>query len=358
MPRALDAVNANCDSNSRRDGLQVPDLCDPDCAAAYLPVFHGCHDLLQSIALQQGQGNERRGAKFMRKFDQLGAACEEAVQNAHQVDEVRVNGATYLITDEQQLEASTELQQIAIPLDYDLGFVLTPGETTVEGWANIIHVTASGNNCCDYGDRIPGIWFYPGTRRLHIRDGSTDNGNEGCDPEEELAPGVPVAVKLEIRATSITVSYDNVEKCSGDRGARLTQSGAHVFASDPWHPAADTTIANFYITCDSDTSTPGLQAEPDEDPIATCAASAGAPPPPAVSAAGSVQGATYLITDPTPLAQGRELSVIDIPPDYDVAFTLTPTAETVEGWANIVHVTASGENCCDYGDRIPGICKC
>ena len=114
-------------------------------------------DLLQSIALQQGQGNERRGAKFMRKFDQLGAACEEAVQNAHQVDEVRVNGATYLITDEQQLEASTELQQIAIPLDYDLGFVLTPGETTVEGWANIIHVTASGNNCCDYGDRIPGI---------------------------------------------------------------------------------------------------------------------------------------------------------------------------------------------------------
>jgi len=157
MPRALDAVNANCDSNSRRDGLQVPDLCDPDCAAAYLPVFHGCHDLLQSIALQQGQGNERRGAKYMRKFDQLGAACEEAVQNAHQVDEVRVNGATYLITDEQQLEASTELQQIAIPLDYDLGFVLTPGETTVEGWANIIHVTASGNNCCDYGDRIPGI---------------------------------------------------------------------------------------------------------------------------------------------------------------------------------------------------------
>ena len=128
------------------------------------------------------------------------AACEEAVQNAHQGDEVRVNGATYLITDEQQLEASTELQQIAIPLDYDLGFVLTPGETTKEGWANIIHVSATGKNCCNYGDRIPGIWFYANTYRFHIRDGSPSEGNAGCDPTEHLTQHVATAVRDEVRA--------------------------------------------------------------------------------------------------------------------------------------------------------------
>ena len=339
-------MNANCDSNSRRDGLQVPDLCDPDCAAAYLPVFRGCHDLLQSIALQQGQGNERRGAKFMRKFDQLGAACEEAMQNAHQVDEVLVSGATYLIRDEQQLEAATELQQIDIPLDYDLGFVLTPGETTNEGWANIIHVTATGNNCCDYGDRIPGIWFYPNTRRLHIRDGSTDDGNNGCDPEVELAADVPSAVRIEIRANAVEVFINDESQCQSDRTERTPHESAHVFASDPWHNPANAMISDFYIMCDSDMDTPGLQA----GSSSACAVTAASPPPPtvdvqaAIAAAGSVPGATYLITNEQALAQATELQSVDIPPDYDLGFTITPTG-IVEEWANIVHVTASGNNC-------------
>ena len=62
-------------------------------------------------------------------------------------------------------------------------------------WASIFHFSATGNNCCSYGDRIPGVWFYPGTRRLHIRDGSNSEGNAGCDQAEgELPAGVTTEV--------------------------------------------------------------------------------------------------------------------------------------------------------------------
>jgi hypothetical protein len=40
-----------------------------------------------------------------------------------------------------------------------------------------VHVTATGDNCCAHGDRIPGVWFHPGNRILHIRDGDADDGS-------------------------------------------------------------------------------------------------------------------------------------------------------------------------------------
>ena len=115
-------------------------------------------------------------------------------------------------------------------------------------------------NRSDYGDRIPGIWFYGATSRLHIRDGSTENGNDGCDPGEELELGVPTVVRLEIRATAVEVFINGESKCSSDRAQRTAHQGAHVYASDPWHPAAIATISNFYMVCDSDMDAEGLQA--------------------------------------------------------------------------------------------------
>ena len=95
-----------------------------------------------------------------------------------------VPGATYLSANPMRLVRGTELPPTDLPLDYTVGFTITPKELVGE-WANIIHVSATGNNCCNYGDRIPGIWFYGGTRRMHIRDGSTSSGMD----KEHLRPG-------------------------------------------------------------------------------------------------------------------------------------------------------------------------
>ena len=49
--------------------------------------------------------------------------------------------------------------------DYSISFSITPGPTIQKSWASIIHFTATGNNYGHVGDRIPGIWFYPNSRR-------------------------------------------------------------------------------------------------------------------------------------------------------------------------------------------------
>ena len=78
---------------------------------------------------------------------------------------------------------------VPLPTDYSVAFDFTPGFETVETWSNILHFTATGDNCCEYGDRIPAVWFHPGTRKLHVRDGQPSNGNDGCDPIDPLLPG-------------------------------------------------------------------------------------------------------------------------------------------------------------------------
>ena len=47
-------------------------------------------------------------------------------------------------------------------------------------------------------------------------------------------------------------------------------------------------------------------------------------------------------------------AAVALPLDYEVSFELTPDAVKVEDWSSIVHFTATGENCCAYGDRVPG----
>ena len=57
---------------------------------------------------------------------------------------------------------------------------------TKPGWSNIIHVSASGKNNGSPFDRIPAIWFYNNSTRLHIRTGTRENVNDGHDPPGQL----------------------------------------------------------------------------------------------------------------------------------------------------------------------------
>ena len=57
---------------------------------------------------------------------------------------------------------------------------------------------------------MPAIWFHPGTRRLHVRDGQAVEGDAGCDPEIELTSGVETTVRVEIRPGLVEVWLDDV----------------------------------------------------------------------------------------------------------------------------------------------------
>ena len=38
----------------------------------------------------------------------------------------------------------------------------------VEDWGSIVHFTYTGDNCCNFGDRAPALFFWPGTTQLHV----------------------------------------------------------------------------------------------------------------------------------------------------------------------------------------------
>lgn len=52
---------------------------------------------------------------------------------------------------------------------------------TVSGWGSIVHVGLGGNHAV-YGDRTPGIWFVPGTTKLHIASAINGNSNYVKEP--------------------------------------------------------------------------------------------------------------------------------------------------------------------------------
>ena len=88
------------------------------------------------------------------------------------------------------------------------------------------------------GDRIPGIWFHPGTRRLHVRDGHGNDGNAGCDPEEELPANTATTVRVEMRSRLIEVLLNGRRQCTAVRGDQQAFDSVVVYAADPWYQEA------------------------------------------------------------------------------------------------------------------------
>ena len=89
------------------------------------------------------------------------------------------------------------------PINYEIGLDITP-QGTVTWWGSIFHVTATDNNCCAYGDRVPGLWFMPASTKLYVVDGIPRNGNYhsvdwGCDDNLlTLTQGVTSRVVLQL----------------------------------------------------------------------------------------------------------------------------------------------------------------
>ena len=228
------------------------------------------------------------------------------------------------------------------------------------------HLTLCDWGCLSTdGDRIPGIWFHPGTRRLHVRDGHGNDGNAGCDPEEELPANTATTVRVEMRPGFVEVFYDEVLKCTEARGDRQAFDSVVVYAPDPWHTAANAAMNNFFMK--------------ELDPISGCTDALSCNHDDRASVddgscrypdAGrdcdgqmfdTIAGATYFVgAVPLPLSPGVEHAIVNLPVDYEVGFDITPRPELVTEWASIIHITATGNNCCGYvrntAFRLPARC--
>ena len=152
-----------------------------------------------------------------------------------------------------QLVRNTQIEDVSIPLDYEVGIDITPGQRIIRSWASIVHFTATDSNCCAYGDRIPGVWFWPNTRKLLVVDGHGANGQShtgewGCsDAVLTLAEGVTSTLKMVMRSDSVSIYVDGVLACDEPRANRRVFPTVSVYMANPWYAAADANVANLYI---------------------------------------------------------------------------------------------------------------
>ena len=152
------------------------------------------------------------------------------------------------------IKKGTKLKSMDIPLDYEIGLDITPNNKIEKGWSNIVHFTATGTDCCAYGSRIPGVWFWPGTRRLHVVDGHTANGNshEGqwkCDTKVlTLQANKKYSLRLVLRLKTVSVYVNGKAACTNiPRSDRRVFKNVQVYVGDPWYPPANAKVANLYF---------------------------------------------------------------------------------------------------------------
>eukprot|EP00466_Bigelowiella_natans_P010902 jgi/Bigna1/76348/fgenesh1_pg.40_\ len=195
---------------------------------------------------------------------------------------------------------------------------------TQPGWTNIFHFTKGKNT--KNGGRIPALWLYPGSTRLHFRAATTKDNNAGCDPMDNLVIGKKY--KLEFLALKgpqaiFIVKIDGEQKCLHQPAGKLypASKGVQVWAGDKWYPGANVTMSKLVYS-----AIPQL-----------------------------AHGVDLLasVKDPKLAKQGTFLGDIPTSKSYKLSFNFRPKG-TTPSWGSIVHLTAGGDAAKNNG-RVPGV---
>jgi hypothetical protein len=139
------------------------------------------------------------------------------------------------------------LGEIELSQDYVLSFNITPREIR-NGWGNIIHFTQNSDS-----QRYPGIWFHPGSLRIHVRVADETDGNWGLDTEP-----IPINQKSSFRLECIGKSvkvyvnsnvYEEIQPTkrvdNNYLKTRVSNTKVNVYGANPWYEPANALIENF-----------------------------------------------------------------------------------------------------------------
>ena len=147
--------------------------------------------------------------------------------------------------------------------NYALSFTIKP-LSKQGGWRGIIHNSMTGGNCCHNYERWPGIWFFSGTTRMHIRW----QNNKGVDPSYHLPLGQKSTVTATVNnATVRVVIRDENGNTKFDQSSTLSAhnppvnpSSQKFYMCGPWYEAADVEITELIL--DSNVSNPTYKLPP------------------------------------------------------------------------------------------------
>merc|ERR1711957_678352 len=131
--------------------------------------------------------------------------------------------------------------------NFSMTFKIKPTARSINNYSNIIHFTANNQNYSSIGSRVPAVWFYSKSTRMHVRMGRPGKANDGCDPKEQLPLNKWSTFNLKLMGKTLTVSVDGKVLCVNNNYAKSDPSykNVKVYAADPWHNNAHARIKDF-----------------------------------------------------------------------------------------------------------------
>lgn len=208
-------------------------------------------------------------------------------------------------------------------------------------WRNIFHVTNDGNNCCNPGQRIPALWIFPNDTRLHFRFSSQDWGNNGCD-SNPIPLNKETYVTITINKSKINIYFNEKLDSSSFTWWHYVKanSNSFVYVADPWHPVHNFLIKNLRITNGNIYEKPDTTSTYDANQDAWIF-------PKSINS-------WYTLSPGEYTTQWGNMGIKSIS-NMAITFTLNISGIQEQRWRSILHISNSGGNWGQVGDRIPGI---
>lgn len=215
-------------------------------------------------------------------------------------------------------------------------------------WSNILHITNTGNNCCNIGDRVPGIWLNTDSAGtfLHVTASTNKNGNEWNNFYFNKGTSFTTYVVITFYVNTLTVSFDDIICISnGNKNSNnlyyifknpLTEpsQSSIIYLKDPWYNNQNSSknyaVKNVTFSRISQIYNNMYVFSP--------------------------YSFIYLqpLFIPFYWNDLKNAGVVDSINNLKISFTIKIT-DKCKDWNNIFHITSSGSNCCNKGDRVPAV---
>jgi len=143
---------------------------------------------------------------------------------------------------------------VATPF-FILGFDVIPYDIA-STQTSLLHITDSGQECCDPGDRMPMVGFEPDSFRLVVNF-LYAQGETACRSSKSLRASTKTRVTIrvgpfhvgnsDLTNVRLQVFFENELVCEAEDigfGQADATSGVTVYAGSPWRPPANANLAN------------------------------------------------------------------------------------------------------------------
>ena len=137
--------------------------------------------------------------------------------------------------------------------EYEVSFSIKPFGK-VKPWSSILHVT-EWDDITAYGNRIPAVFFWPNTNRLHICSAINGNKNYCWNGKTDLPQNkfTNIIIKQHLVGNQyhyiILINGKQVFKIVNKKPITLYR--AKVYLSDPWYLAAPAFVKNVKVKTSS-----------------------------------------------------------------------------------------------------------